>query len=170
MSRTCKYRKCFVLLLAHIELKKMMCHIKKLIYYIKKYPLSLLVVTVVVYLSFFRPPSDTGLGDIPHLDKVVHFCMYFGMVGILWFEFLRNHFMQHAPMWHAWVGGMLFPILFGGVVELLQEYCTNHRGGDWLDFAANTTGAVVGSLVAYYILRPNMGKILAWCKKNRKKI
>ena len=32
-------------------------------------------------------------------------------------------------------------VLFSGMVELLQEYCTTYRGGDWLDFAANTTGA-----------------------------
>ena len=31
-----------------------------------------------------------------------------------------------------------------------------YRGGDWLDFAANTTGAVLASLVAYYVVRPRM--------------
>jgi len=39
---------------------------------------------------------------------------------------------------------------------LLQEYCTTYRGGDWLDFAANTTGAILASLVAYYVVRPRM--------------
>jgi VanZ family protein len=46
--------------------------------------------------------------------------------------------------------------LFSGMVELLQEYCTTYRGGDWLDFAANTTGAVLASMVGYFILRPRM--------------
>ena len=27
----------------------------------------------------------------PGVDKVVHFCMYGGMSGMLWLEFLRNH-------------------------------------------------------------------------------
>ena len=48
------------------------------------------------------------------------------------------------------------PVLFSGMVELLQEYCTTYRGGDWLDFAANTTGAVLASMVGYFILRPRM--------------
>jgi VanZ family protein len=42
------------------------------------------------------------------------------------------------------------------MVELLQEYCTTYRGGDWLDFAANTMGAVLASMVGYFILRPRM--------------
>ncbi len=56
----------------------------------------------------------------------------------------------------AWVGAFLCPVLFSGCVELLQEYCTTYRGGDWLDFAANTTGAILASLIAYYVVRPRM--------------
>ena len=61
-----------------------------MLYYIKKYPVSLLIILVVIYLSFFRPPS-TELSKIPNIDKIVHFCMYFGMSGMLWLEFLRTH-------------------------------------------------------------------------------
>lgn len=71
-------------------------------------------------------------------------------------SFLRAHRRDRAPMWHAWVGAFLCPVLFSGCVELLQEYCTTYRGGDWLDFAANTTGAILASLVAYYVVRPRM--------------
>ena len=54
-----------------------------MLYYIKKYPVSLAVILTVIYLSFFKPPT-TELGTIPNLDKVVHICMYFGMSGMLW--------------------------------------------------------------------------------------
>lgn len=127
-----------------------------MLYYIKKYPVSLFVILTVIYLSFFKPPS-TEIGiEIPYLDKVVHVCMYFGMSGVLWLEFLRAHRRDNAPLWHAWVGAFVCPVLFSGVVELLQEHCTTYRGGDWLDFAANTTGAVLASMVGYFILRPRM--------------
>lgn len=122
-----------------------------MLYYIKKYPVSLLVILAVVYLSFFKPPS-TDLNNIPNLDKVVHLCMYFGMSGMLWLEFLRAHRKVHVPLWHAWVGAFICPVLFSGAVELLQEYCTTYRGGDWMDFAANTTGALLASLVARFLL------------------
>lgn len=123
-----------------------------MLYFIKKYPLSLLVILAVIYLSFFRPPS-TDLGTIPGFDKVVHVGMYFGMSGMLWLEFLRAHRRERAPLWHAWVGALLCPVLFSGVVELLQAYCTTYRGGDWLDFAANAAGALLASGVAQVVRR-----------------
>ena len=126
-----------------------------MLYYIKKYPVSLVIILAVIYLSFFKPPT-TDLGTIPNLDKVVHICMYFGMSGMLWLEFLRVHRRDRTPMWHVWVGAFVCPVLFSGAVELLQAFCTTYRGGDWLDFAANTTGAVLASLVACFVLKPRV--------------
>ena len=126
-----------------------------MLYYIKKYPVSLVIILAVIYLSFFKPPT-TDLGTIPNLDKVVHIFMYFGMSGMLWLEFLRAHRRDRTPMWHAWVGAFVCPVLFSGAVELLQAFCTTYRGGDWLDFAANTTGAVLASLVACFVLKPRV--------------
>ncbi len=121
-------------------------------YYLRKYPVSLVVILAVIYLSFFRPPS-TGLDGIPGIDKAVHVCMYFGMSGMLWLEFLRAHRRDNTPLWHAWVGALLCPVLFSGVVELLQEYCTTYRGGDWMDFLANAAGALLASAVAQGVRR-----------------
>ena len=92
-----------------------------MLYYIKKYPVSLVIILAVIYLSFFKPPT-TDLGTIPNLDKVVHICMYFGMSGMLWLEFLRAHRRDRTPMWHAWVGAFVCPVLFSGAVELLQAF------------------------------------------------
>ena len=113
-----------------------------MLYYIRKYPISLLIIVAVIYLSFFKPPSS-NLAKIPHLDKIVHFCMYAGLSGVLWLEFLWTHRIHKAPMWHAWVGALILPILFRGCIEILQEYGTDYRGGDWLDFAAISFGAIV---------------------------
>ena len=115
-------------------------------HFLIRYPVSLLVIAAVVYLSFFRTPS-TGLDNIPNLDKVVHVCMYFGMSGMLWLEFLHAHRHAPAPLWHAWAGACLCPILFSGAVELLQAYCTAYRSGDWMDFAANATGVLLASAI-----------------------
>ena len=128
-----------------------------MLYYIKKYPVSLVIILTVIYLSFFKPPT-TDLNTIPNLDKVAHICMYFGLSGMLWLEVLRAHKRDHAPLWHAWIGAFFCTVMFSGIVELLQEYCTTYRGGDWLDFAANSTGAILASLIGYCILRPRMLK------------
>ncbi|MDO4162858.1 MAG: hypothetical protein Q4D56_00520 [Bacteroides sp.] len=121
-------------------------------HYIKRYPVSLIIIATVIYLSFFRPPS-TDLDSVPGIDKVVHICMYLGMSGMLWLEFLRAHRKEEKiPFGHAWIGAFLCPVLFSGAIELLQEYCTTYRGGDWLDFAANSTGALLASLIGYFLL------------------
>ncbi|MDR1004026.1 MAG: hypothetical protein LBL97_03345 [Prevotellaceae bacterium] len=125
--------------------------------YIKKYPLSLLIIATVTYLSFFRPPS-VSLVSVAGLDKVVHVCMYLGMSGMLWLEFLRLHKQDQTPLWHVWVGAFVCPVLFSGMVEILQATLTTYRGGDWLDFAANSTGAAIASAIGYWVVRPRMMK------------
>jgi VanZ family protein len=128
-----------------------------MLYYIKRYPFSLAVVLIVTYLSFFKSPSI----DIPlpeGVDKVAHFCMYAGLSGMLWFEFLRNHRKGGLNVKRAITGAVVCPILFGGLIELGQACLTQHRGGDLLDFLANTTGVLIVSLIGWYILRPVMLK------------
>lgn len=122
--------------------------------HIRNYPFSLLAVATVIYLSFFKAPS-VGI-DIPNLDKVAHFCMYMGLSGMLWIEFGRAHRRAPAPLWHAWAGAALCPVLFSGAVELLQAHCTNYRSGDWLDFAANCAGVALASLLGrWWVSRSN---------------
>ena len=54
-----------------------------MLYYLKKYPISLTIIAVVIYLSFFKPPS-LEVGKIVGIDKVAHICMYAGLSGMLW--------------------------------------------------------------------------------------
>lgn len=124
--------------------------------YIKRYPLSLVVVLAVIYLSFFKPPTVETV-HIPGLDKIAHVCMYGGLAGMLWLEFLRNH-RRGGVLWHAWIGAVVCPVAMSGMIELLQEYCTTYRGGDWFDFIANTCGVALATLFAWYILRPRILK------------
>ena len=128
-----------------------------MLYYIRKYPVSLLIIVAVIYLSFFKPPT-TNLNKIPNIDKLVHFCMYGGMSGMLWLEFLWTHRKQRVPMWHGWIGAFACPVVFSGFVEILQEYCTDYRGGDWFDFGFNALGATVASLLAYFVIRPYINR------------
>ena len=115
----------------------------------------MLTIFAIIYLSFFKPPQ-TDMETIPGIDKLVHTCMYGGLCFLLWIEYLRIHRkLDHRRMLS---GGILLPVALSGVIELLQAYATEHRGGDWLDFAANSLGVVLAALVGYYILRPIIWK------------
>ena len=120
--------------------------------FILRYPLSITIIMLVTFLSFFKPPS-TDLNDVPGIDKLVHTGMYFVMASMLWWEFYKGQKKTQAPIWHVWVGALLCPLIYGGLVELLQEFFTQHRGGEWLDFAANSAGVVIAAVIGYYFLQ-----------------
>lgn len=122
-----------------------------MLHYLRTYPLSLALVAVIGYLSFFTPPK-TDMEEIPGIDKLVHTCMYGGLCLVIWFEYLRHH--RTISRERMLVGGILAPALMSGVIELVQEYGTTDRSGDWIDFLANVLGVFLAAMVGYYWLRP----------------
>lgn len=112
---------------------------------VRTYPLSLLCLVIVWYLSLFFIPFKSPLNDVEFIDKWTHFVMYGGTCSVIWWEYLLSHRLFNGRkvfLW-AWVA----PVLMSGLLELLQAYCTTNRQGEWLDFAANTTGVTIGALV-----------------------
>lgn len=116
----------------------------------RRYPLTLCAIALVWYLCLFRPPSTPADG-IAGLDKAVHVLMYFGLCGLLHYEYARAHTVYNKKWLLGW--GVAAPIAMSGVIELVQEYATTYRGGDWADFAANTLGVVLAAGVGNSLLR-----------------
>ena len=121
--------------------------------FIKNYPFSILLVLVVTYFSLMNP-AKVGILLFRGWDKVVHFCMYAGLSGVIWIEYLWKHRRKKMNVVHAMIGAVICPVLFGGVMELCQQYFTNYRSGDWIDFWANTAGVVTAAWIAWFILKP----------------
>ena len=122
---------------------------------LKTYPLTLLTVAAICYLSFFTPPQ-TELNNISNIDKLVHTCMYGGLSIIIWWEYLRKH---DTICWKRFIPiSVVFPIMMSGIIELLQAYCTTNRSGEWLDFVANSFGVVLAFIAGNLVLRRIMKK------------
>ncbi|MDR1406617.1 MAG: VanZ family protein [Tannerella sp.] len=120
--------------------------------HIKRYPFSITVVLTVIYLSLVNPPSlDIPL--FPGWDKAVHFCMYGGMSGIVWLEYLFDHRRNRPSLKTGILAGAVCPLILGGLLEIGQSVLTESRSGDWLDFAANAGGIVAASAIAWALLR-----------------
>ena len=124
-----------------------------ILYYIKHYPFSITIILIVAYLSFFHPPS-LEVPTFSGMDKVAHFCMYAGLSGMLWIEFLLNHRKKTMDIRYAIIGAIICPIIFGALIEILQQYMTDYRQGDILDFIANTSGVIISSVICWYVIRP----------------
>lgn len=125
---------------------------QKLFQFIRKYPFSTICIIVIWMLSFLPFFPETPLDDIQFIDKWTHFIMYGGTCTVIWWEYLRKHTVLNKQklFLFAW----LAPIVMSGIIELLQEYCTTTRSGEWLDFASNSTGvtvAVVIGLLIYFV-------------------
>ena len=41
--------------------------------------------------------------------------------------------------------------LYGGLMELLQHYCTLTRSGEWIDLLADFIGALIGVVLVFVI-------------------
>ena len=119
-------------------------------YFIRKYPLSLLVIVSILYLSLFNPPH-TRLDEIRSIDKIAHVCMYGGLELVIWIEYLRHH--TNLNWVKILVFGIIFPIVLGGVMELAQMILTKQRSGDWFDLIADVIGVLVGAAIGYFAIR-----------------
>ena len=127
--------------------------------FIRRYPLSLLVLTVILYLSFFKPPKQKII-DISNIDKFAHFCMYAGFCSIVWLEYFRSHKVVNRGK--TILLAVVAPIMFGGAIEIMQGTMTSYRGMDWHDFIFNTIGVLFALLFAKYFLHP-------WVRRYREK-
>ena len=125
---------------------------KHLRHFIIHYPLSCLAIAVIWYLCLFLD-VHVHVGHVKAIDKWTHTTMYLGTGLVIWLEYLRQH--KETDWRRVTYFILLAPIAMGGLLEILQAYCTGgRRSGEWLDFAANSVGSilafVIGILVASY--------------------
>ena len=113
--------------------------------YIRKYPFSVTCICLVWILSLLPFFPETPLDNVEFIDKWVHFIMYGGTCLIIWLEYTLKHRSPDYEKLFFWA--WLAPVMMGGVLELMQAYCTTTRNGDWLDFAANSTGVTIAGIV-----------------------
>lgn len=119
-----------------------------------KYKFTVLVALLVAWCSLRTINIDptTFITRIPHIDKVVHLVMYIVLAGTCRLE--STHIVSKVK------NGMICvvcPMLYGGIMELLQEYFFPQRTGDWMDFGCNAVGVLVGYVVAtYWVNKRNM--------------
>ena len=112
--------------------------------HIPPYIPTLLVYVIICYLSLDADPfhDSKRLFVFPGSDKVVHFIMYCGLTATFCFDYYR-HRVVRSGSWLLPVA-LVVAIATGGVLELLQTHMGIGRTGEYVDFIANSLGAVVG--------------------------
>lgn len=113
--------------------------------FVRRYPLSLVCIALIWVLSLTPFFPETPFDDVQFIDKWTHLVMYAGTTAVVWWEYLRSHRRADFRRLLLW-GGMAM-VALGGLIELLQAYCTTTRSGEWLDFWADSAGVLIGILV-----------------------
>lgn len=104
----------------------------------------------VIFVLCVMPQEDIpdpGF-QIPYMDKIVHFGMYF--IASL----LMAYPLERYCRWNLREIGVLavtFACLFGGMIEIVQARFFA-RSGDWYDLLADVVGGVAGCL-AYPVVK-----------------
>lgn len=113
--------------------------------YIKTYPVSIFLALVIIVLSLIPFPDIELAKDVPLADKWTHMVMYAGLSSVIWWEYWCHHRTMN-PL-RVFFGAVVTPIVLSGTLELLQEYATTTRAGEWLDLLANSIGVLIGAVV-----------------------
>lgn len=113
---------------------------------------SVVVIGAIAYVSLFRK-LDMVLPLMVGLDKWIHGIMYLVLVLVLLLDSKRVWWYQTgngvrgfwAKKW--WLVISIISIMYGGLIEILQERYFYPRVGDWMDWLADCIGVLVGMCI-----------------------
>jgi len=123
----------------------------KLLYKLPAYALSFVCGLVILYLTLVpKPLPDTDISLFVHADKVVHAIMFGVMYFCLYMDYSRRR--REFPVRRCVIIiAIVATIVFGGVVELLQDAMGLGRGGDIFDFLADIAGVLISAWLCRYV-------------------
>ncbi len=118
---------------------------------LKRYAPALLWGFLISYFTLI--PRDRIPRDLFDLnDKLIHVGVFFLAAVLIIIGSLRynsKNQLTRGRLGAIW----LTCVLFGGLIEILQNEFVSGRTGDWLDFLANCIGATVAVLVWFVYQR-----------------
>ena len=140
-----------------------------------KYKLTFIYCFIVLVLSVL-PSKSFPKTEVTNADKIVHFLMYFFMVGVMFVDgLLVRHFDQREFFTTSGSKSpanksrfllsvemtenisikkllffLFFAVVFGAIIEGIQYFLPT-RSAEWLDFISNSVGATCGIFAVFLI-------------------
>jgi VanZ family protein len=117
---------------------------------LKKNIFSIIVALIIMYLSLTSSDSfeKVSFFNIPFLDKIIHFGMYFGLMLVIIFENRKTL----KSIGHLFLIALI-PLFYGILMEILQSTLTISRSGSFYDVIFNSAGILV-SLLFWLWIKP----------------
>lgn len=117
---------------------------------LKKNIFSLLIALFILYLSLASSSTfdEVPLFEIPYLDKLIHFAMYFGLMLVIVYE-NRKSIKSTAQLFLV----SFLPLAYGILLEILQAVLTITRSGNISDAIADGAGIYAAVLIGSVYLK-----------------
>ena len=119
-----------------------------------RFTLLPLIVGVLIFIGTCLIPSDK-VPDMPagiSWDKIVHFGMFFLLSAVSLYDYNKLHNKNLSlTKWLFW--GLIVPIIYGGIIELLQKYFFVSRSAELGDWIADILGSLVATVLVIILLR-----------------
>ena len=106
---------------------------------------SILVASAIAYGCLLRKPLYT-LPPIEHGDRWAHWLAFMVLTLVLQWDSNRVG-LKNGP---RWLVVALLPMLYGGLIEVIQEKYFYPRTGDWMDWIADIAGVAL-SIALWWI-------------------
>lgn len=121
----------------------------------KKFFFTGVFISWLVFVTFCSLFSFSGFEaesyiTIPHFDKAVHFIFYF-VSCVLGVFFIREKTKGEISLVKALVITCVVTIIFGILIEVLQDAITVERMADVFDGLANSLGSLCGALAMKFL-------------------
>ena len=102
----------------------------------------------IAYLSLIKTPKLVLVYSAS--DKIHHIIAYFTLTICWLFSFFKKPSLKYSIV--------VFCLLFGIIIEVMQQSLTSYRTGDYKDVLANIIGIVLGLIVFNLVLKKNKVK------------
>jgi len=113
-----------------------------------KYSITVALIIMCLSLTSSDTFDKVSYINIPFLDKIVHFGMYFFLMLIILFENRKSYFTTGQLFLIS-----LIPLFYGVLMEVLQSALTTSRSGSLYDIIFNSAGILV-SLSFWLWIKP----------------
>lgn len=120
-----------------------------------KKTLLLLAIATTIAIAYGSLMSSNDLPDVEvnNADKAVHAIAY-GFLCLIWYLAIKSYKIHRALLI-----AVCFAIIYGIILEVLQETLTDVRVTDGYDILANCVGVVFVSLIIAFRNKTHVKKI-----------
>jgi len=117
---------------------------------IRKNIFTIITSLIIIYFSLADSHtfSNSTFLNIPYIDKLGHFGLYFILMTVIILEH-KNSFNNTRQL----ILIALIPFIFGTLMEILQLLITTDRQGEILDAVSNAAG-ITAALFLWLFIRP----------------